>query len=190
MGKIYVAWDSTKPNLAKVGMTTREAFVRVAEAENPDYMLFDSFEVSNEVLEPTEKDIHEELSKHFTRRKHQSYDGLSEWFEGTPEKVADKCEEFLKQGVSIDELRKTITDLTTQITAVNHENEKLVKSNIYLKEKYESLNVVFNSLKDMLRELSHFDGTNPPFQKSSDTNSRNKHQKSVRKVLDVLRGKE
>ncbi len=190
MGKIYVAWDTTKPNLAKVGMTTREAFVRVAEAENPDYVLFTSYEVDNQILEQTEQDIHSFLEQYFNRRKHKSYGGISEWFEGTPKEVAEKCEDFLNQGTSVRELRDTIINLKQQILIVETNNRSLINENNALKEQHVKLEQKFVTLKKILRELSNFDG-NTNDQLGSSTKSKikdNLSNKSVKNALKVLRG--
>ncbi|OBT12034.1 hypothetical protein A9264_15950 [Vibrio sp. UCD-FRSSP16_10] len=189
MGKIYVAWDTTKPDLAKVGMTTREAFVRVAEAENPDYMLFTSFDVDNELLEQTEKDIHSFLERHFSRRNHKSYGGVSEWFEGTPKQVAQKCEEFLKQGTSTQELRDTITSLKKELSAAKREKDNLVKDNELLKDKYTKLEDNFEALKKILKDLSDFDGRSRLHSSVAESKPKDKlSKKSVKNALEVLRG--
>ena len=187
MGKIYVAWDTTKPELAKVGMTRRDAFVRVAEAENPDYMLFTSFEVGNEVLEQTEKDVHSFLEQHFSRRNHRSYGGVSEWFEGIPKQVAEKCEEFLSQGTNAQELRDTISNLKLEQAVVKRENGALVKDNELLKDKYEKLEQTFVTLKQILKELSNFDGnTNPLGPSSAAPHTDKLSKKSIKSALEAL----
>ncbi|WP_210447449.1 GIY-YIG nuclease family protein [Vibrio crassostreae] len=189
MGKIYVAWDTTKPDLAKVGMTTRDAFVRVAEAENPDYMLFTSFDVDNELLEQTEKDIHSFLERHFSRRNHQSYGGVSEWFEGTPKQVAQKCEEFLNQGTTTQELRDTITSLEKELSVAKRAKGSLVKDNERLKEKYTKLEEKFENLKNILKDLSNFDGTSSLQISEAEPKLKDKlSKKSVKNALEVLRG--
>ncbi|WP_163937561.1 GIY-YIG nuclease family protein [Paraferrimonas sp. SM1919] len=189
MGKIYVAWDTTKPDLAKVGMTTRDAFVRVAETENPDYVLFTDFDVDNEHIEQTERDIHSFLERYFSRRHHKSYGGVSEWFEGTPKEVAEKCGEFLKHGTSARELRITIADLEKELSAANEEKDKVLKEHERLKDQYSTLETKFEALKQILKELSDFDGTSSLQNSVAEPKTTNKlSKKSVKNALEVLRG--
>ncbi|OEF07245.1 GIY-YIG nuclease family protein [Vibrio genomosp. F10] len=89
MAYIYIAWDSNKPSICKVGRTKRSAQLRISETENPDYQLYKSYNVSNDVVDELEKEIHAYMSSYVTRIKHQATGRLSEWFNCSPEKAVE-----------------------------------------------------------------------------------------------------
>ena len=79
MSSIYIATDHTKPNMCKVGMTTRSVAIRMTETENPDYELHKSFEVNADVRK-IEVEVHNHLSLLYKRINHLASGRKSEWF--------------------------------------------------------------------------------------------------------------
>ncbi|MEZ8107034.1 GIY-YIG nuclease family protein [Vibrio cortegadensis] len=87
MGYIYIAQDATKPNKAKVGMTSKSPHKRISQTENPDYELFAFYEVADQKLKQTETTIHEILANEFQRIIHRSSNRQSEWFLCSPQQA-------------------------------------------------------------------------------------------------------
>jgi hypothetical protein len=88
MGQIYIAWDITKPTMAKVGKTTLEAEARISQTENPDYELFKSYPIYDVMLDHAEVTIHIAISRVYERKIHRSSGRPSEWFQCTPEQAS------------------------------------------------------------------------------------------------------
>ncbi|EGR0582459.1 GIY-YIG nuclease family protein [Vibrio cholerae] len=95
MAYIYIAWDKNKPNICKIGKTKRSAQLRVSETENPDYQLYKSYNVLDDVVDRLEKDIHGYMSARVTRIKHQTTGRLSEWFNCSPTKAVELVSDCL-----------------------------------------------------------------------------------------------
>ena len=141
MGAIYIAHDVAKPNLAKIGMTTKSGFHRVSQTENPDYILFIDYKVSDEVVKGYESIIHRELEKIFTRREHKSTGKKSEWFECSPAEAAQVCEKIL--GVSD---KSKLSTLNNTVKKLSKENVKLQnESDGLLEQVYKLTSMLSNS---------------------------------------------
>ena len=64
MAYIYIAWDITKPNMAKIGMTeASDIQTRISQTENPDYELFKSYKVTDGAASTIEANIHNRLAQ-------------------------------------------------------------------------------------------------------------------------------
>ncbi|MFH4717259.1 GIY-YIG nuclease family protein [Vibrio alginolyticus] len=95
-GYIYIAWDVTKPNQCKIGKTTRSPSKRVSETTNPDYELYNLYNVGYTRLDFIEKDIHAKLKDSGIQQiAHRSTGMLSEWFTCTKEEADEFVAEYL-----------------------------------------------------------------------------------------------
>lgn len=173
MGYIYIAWDITKEDQSKLGMTTQQPHKRISQTENPDYELFKAYEIDDVELRQVEFELHEIMSQKFPRKKHRSTGRFSEWFICKPSKAHELVSNFLKQ--------KSNNDLKLKHESVQIENENL--------ETTSDTTVIGQSdLKKKLKERlqSRKDGTyQSPYKKNSRSNS-NKSQDSSLKILPEL----
>lgn len=120
MGYIYIAWDVTKANQAKIGMTTGAPNSRISQTENPDYVLFSAYEVENNKLKTTEEAIHKNVSSKYIRKTHRSTNRLSEWFNCTPKQAQLLVIDYL-----INENNNNIKINESKIADIEDKNTKL-----------------------------------------------------------------
>ncbi|MEZ8055638.1 GIY-YIG nuclease family protein [Vibrio atlanticus] len=136
MGWIYIAWDKSKPEISKVGKTVRDVKVRISETENPDYQLFKAYEISEHEVDQMERDIHNYLSLHITRKKHKSTGRLSEWFSCPPEKALELVSDFI------------IKHLSVQLKLLTSDSEKIQP--LHVDSSTSDIATVKNNLKSKL----------------------------------------
>jgi regulator of replication initiation timing len=152
VGQIYIAWDRSKPNLSKVGMTTRTGYVRILEADNPDYELFKAYDIHSGYVAQMEKEVHAILETKFIRRSHKSYDIKSEWFECTPHDAQKTLDAYL----GIDQVG-TIKRLKEEVDELSQQNTSLISENQELELKLKKAKRNFTYLKAVLTDLVDFD---------------------------------
>ncbi|PMM89949.1 hypothetical protein BCS98_06195 [Vibrio breoganii] len=95
MGCIYIAKDTEKPNLCKIGLTKGKAQKRISQTENPHYMLCHEFPAPDDQLHKIESEIHSYFERKYSRLPHLSSNRKSEWFECN----ADEAYDVLCSGV-------------------------------------------------------------------------------------------
>ncbi|HDI3228311.1 TPA: GIY-YIG nuclease family protein [Vibrio cholerae] len=95
MGFIYIAWDRSKPNLSKVGMTEQTPENRISQTENPDYELYKAYKIAHADIRLVEKNLHTKLANKFNRRRHRSTSRKSEWFECSPLQAVEVISDYL-----------------------------------------------------------------------------------------------
>jgi hypothetical protein len=166
LGYIYIAWDRSKENMSKVGMTTQMPHKRISQTENPDYELFKAYKVNDEELKYVEAELHRRISQKFIRKKHKSTGRFSEWFICKPEKTLEIISDFLIEKLS-NELK--LNNVNSSKHCVNSITPiSFVKSQIpspVVKLSIESQNNLKEKLKARLQ--SREDGTyESPYQKS------------------------
>lgn len=170
MGYIYIAWDITKEDQSKLGMTTQQPHKRISQTENPDYELFEAYEIDDIELRQVEVELHRIMSQEFSRKRHKSTGRLSEWFICNPLKAHELVSNFLKQ--------KSNNDLKLKYVSEQIEKENLETTS-------DTTLICQSDLKEKLKKRlqSRKDGTyQSPYKKSPRLNS-NKSQDSSLKVL-------
>ena len=170
MGYIYIAWDITKEDQSKLGMTTQQPHKRISQTENPDYELFKAYEIDDVELRQVEVELHRIMSQKFSRKKHKSTGRFSEWFICNPSKAHELVSNFLKQKSNNDlKLKYVSNQIEIENLEITSDTSVICQSD--LKEK----------LKERLQ--SRKDGTyQSPYKKSPRLNS-NKSQGSSSKTL-------
>lgn len=128
MGYIYIAWDRSKPELSKVGMTEQTPEKRISQTENPDYELYKAYKLERLDVRLVEKNIHEQLAKLCIRRKHKSTSRNSEWFECPPSKALEIVSDYLLAELSASTHNSSNT-LNIQVTPVTEHTEQTLVSN-------------------------------------------------------------
>ena len=98
-GWIYIGSDTSKPNIAKIGMTTREISTRERCPQNPFYQIIFAFKVNLRNIGNIfnlEQQIINQLSLSYSRINHVSTGNPSEWFEIPPQNLIDFCFNFIE----------------------------------------------------------------------------------------------
>jgi hypothetical protein len=96
--------------MSKLGMTTQQPHKRISQTENPDYELFNAYEVDDLELRQVEIELHRIMSQKFPRKKHKSTGRFSEWFICNPSKAHELVSNFLKQKLNNDLKLKYLSD--------------------------------------------------------------------------------
>jgi hypothetical protein len=78
-GCVYVAVDQTRADRCKVGFSSRPAHLRIAEASNPDYVLY--YEHVTKYARDLERIVHKVLTEASINRIRHASGGISEWFD-------------------------------------------------------------------------------------------------------------
>lgn len=95
-GYIYIGADDEKPNICKIGHTSRSVSVRATETTNPDYYIYHQYALKGLSSSQVENLIHQHiLNKGIIRKVHIKSGLPSEWFECTPAYADNIISEFL-----------------------------------------------------------------------------------------------
>lgn len=155
--------------MSKLGMTTQQPHKRISQTENPDYELFNAYEVDDLELRQVEVELHRIMSQKFPRKRHKSTGRFSEWFICNPSKAHELVSDFLKQKLN-DDLN------------LKYESDQIEKEN--LEANSYTTDICQSDLKEKLKKRlqSRKDGTyQSPYKTSPQLNNK-KSQGSSSKI--------